>query len=89
MTQHNDVCGLSYDDSVSGLHNVKPDCIILNWKTFDKSQYLRSVICIEGLGKTTKNLSQRESCPGAASNLVPLEYNSRILPIYKPALFKT
>jgi hypothetical protein len=61
------------------------DLWMAQWQEFGrKRSWLHCIadpIWMEGLGKTTENISQNYRCPGWDSNLVPPEYKFRALPM--------
>jgi hypothetical protein len=52
-----------------------------------KLSYSHPGIWLEGLKKTTRYLIQDNHCPGRDENPVPPEYESRTLPLYRPARY--
>jgi hypothetical protein len=45
-------------------------------------------ICLEGLRKTAKNLSQDSRYPGRSSNRIPPKWESKMLPLFHPVHYK-
>jgi hypothetical protein len=59
----------------------------MSWRGYGRSDHglIDLSICLEGLKKTMKSLSQDGQYPGWDSNWAHPEFKSRVLPLYKPA----